>query len=163
MEDLMVYEESLGDVGYSKMNTVICASWSDSGKTYISRGKIVDGKLEVYVEDDEFEDEILIDVPYIDEIIDAIKDFEDEQYFKILVDESRKAPQRDTKAHLSFNKDLYFFIDGKHVRYQPVGIDGIYNVYETIDEQEVFTGQKLLTNLEHYKLVKKEAKEDEAN
>lgn len=163
MQDLKIFEEPLGDIGYSKGNTDVYASWTFEGVAYVSRGVIVDGLLEVSMIEDGVEEELFIDAPYVDEIIEAIKAYREKQYFDILKDELYKSYRLNKKLYHLSAHDLYFNIDGKHIKYKPTTPNGIYEVFEEIGGgQEVFIEYRLLEGSEYFKFIKDDIKKGEA-
>lgn len=163
MENVKIYEER-SDLETEKFQVIgtVFAGWTDDDVAYISKGHIYDGKLEVYIVDEDGElEEDLIDVPYMNDIIEMIEKYKEQVNYNFLAKEAYKSMKKKDHGYYLSRKDLFLAKDGHNFRYEPTEVGGLYRAYEIIDGEEVFIEMALLSTAEYFKFMN-EIYKDEA-
>lgn len=152
MLDIKTYE-SLSTNG---KDLIIYASWTIDGLLHTSCGHMYEGGLlEVSTIEDGIVKVSLAKAPYVNEVLNAIEAYRESLHFDILKAELYKSYKiNEENYHLS-DHDLYFCINGKHIRYKPAATRGLYQVFEDIQgNKETLVGYKLLSVLEYSEMKK---------
>lgn len=147
MENFEVYVDMFGH------SEQIRVRWVESGVLYDTSGNTCDGKLEVRYEDEGIEVEEYRYFEYIDEILDAVKQYEEAMY----LDAARSDSTHKDERGEFYRSDVEFYINinGITKRYIPTTSDNhFYEIYNIIDGEEVYIGTDILLAREYYRAIK---------